>query len=650
MKIASLRIENFRSFQDQTIQLNKYTCFVGPNGAGKSTVLCALNVFFQDSGSSTNVSDLCDEDFYGRDVARPVKVTVEFDDMSEEAKIALADYVRQDRLVVSAVAEFNAETGRAQVRHFGNRAGMTRFAPFFEAVSGNARAEELNRLFGELQAEFPDLPTGSSVRSKDAKIAALREYEAARPDECEMIPSEDKFYGINSTGILARFVQWVYVPAVKDAGDESQEGKNTALGKLVARAVTTRTNFDAQLDELKRETRGRYDALLEANRHSLTDISDSLQRRLEDWAHPNVRIGMEWIADAGKAVQLQTPVAGIKTGDGDFLGSLARMGHGLQRSYLLALLQELAGSDAPNAPTLILGVEEPELYQHPPQARHLADVFCELADDNNQILVTTHSPYFVSGEGFEDIRLVRSGRPVAGTSIASCTHQSLCERIRLALGENPLRAVDGLVAKLHQMLQPAIAEMFFAQVPVLVEGLEDVAYILTHLHLTGMWSEFRRLGCHLVPVSGKSSLIKPLVIAKQLAMPVFVVFDADGNIEGERRAYHEHDNRAILHILDSAVEVFPNDDIVGVDHCIWKTNLTEAVRADFGAEYAGYIQAARQNLGHEGGLEKNELFISDWLAVAYQDGQRSATLNGVCEAILRFATALHGQQRQVAAA
>jgi len=49
------------------------------------------------------------------------------------------------------------------------------------------------------------------------------------------------------------------------------------------------------------------------------------------------------------------------------------MGHGLQRSYLLALLQELAGSEAPNAPTLILGCEEPELYQHPPQARHLAD-------------------------------------------------------------------------------------------------------------------------------------------------------------------------------------------------------------------------------------------------------------------------------------
>jgi len=43
MKISSVRIENFRSFEDETIPLNSYACLVGPNGAGKSTVLTALN-------------------------------------------------------------------------------------------------------------------------------------------------------------------------------------------------------------------------------------------------------------------------------------------------------------------------------------------------------------------------------------------------------------------------------------------------------------------------------------------------------------------------------------------------------------------------------------------------------------------------------
>ena len=45
MRLRSLRIENFRSFEDQTIPFDNYTCFVGPNGSGKSTVLIALNIF-----------------------------------------------------------------------------------------------------------------------------------------------------------------------------------------------------------------------------------------------------------------------------------------------------------------------------------------------------------------------------------------------------------------------------------------------------------------------------------------------------------------------------------------------------------------------------------------------------------------------------
>lgn len=39
MKIESVKIENFRSFKNETIVLDNYTCFVGSNGSGKSTFL-----------------------------------------------------------------------------------------------------------------------------------------------------------------------------------------------------------------------------------------------------------------------------------------------------------------------------------------------------------------------------------------------------------------------------------------------------------------------------------------------------------------------------------------------------------------------------------------------------------------------------------
>lgn len=46
VKIKSVRIKNFRSIVDETIQLDCFNCFVGRNDSGKSNVLKALNLFF----------------------------------------------------------------------------------------------------------------------------------------------------------------------------------------------------------------------------------------------------------------------------------------------------------------------------------------------------------------------------------------------------------------------------------------------------------------------------------------------------------------------------------------------------------------------------------------------------------------------------
>lgn len=636
MKIKKIRIENFRSFRDQEFSLNRYSCFVGPNGAGKSTVLCALNVFFKEQDSSpTDTNRLCDEDFFARKTDDPIQITVTFDNLTQQAKEELSDYVRQDELVVTAKATFDADAKIATVHHFGQRLGMEEFRPFFEAVKGNAKVAELKSLYSQLREQYSELP---SATTKDAMSEALREYESQHSEQCALIPSEDNFYGINGAGKLAPFVQWVYVPAVKDAGQEGQEAKNTAFGRLIARTVRTRTDFDTDLKALKDEALQKYQELLEKNKASLTDISQSLQQRLADWAHPNVRIGMEWLSDPSKSVQVAPPVAGIRTGDGDFLGSLSRMGHGLQRSYLLALLQELASSDAENAPTLILACEEPELYQHPPQARHFADVFVKLAEGNNQVLVTTHSPHFVSGEGFENVRLVRSPSREDGSQVASLTFKSLCDRIRTALGEDPKRKLDGLIAKIHQSLQPNVGEMFFSRVPVLVEGLEDASYITTALHLSEKWGEFRRLGCHLIPVNGKSKLVQPLAIAKELGIPVFVVFDADADTtKQEHRNSHEKDNKALMTLLGLTADPFPSTDVLGADHAIWASNLTKVAEVDCGDDAQKYKEAARVHYAQEGGLDKHDMFIADWLTAAHEGGKSHNTLFRLCDAILSFA-------------
>lgn len=637
MKIKQIRIENFRTFQDETIELGSYVCFVGPNGAGKSTVLAALNVFFQERGASaTDVSKLSDEDYFRRDVSKPVRITLTFDHIGREEAEELDAYVRQNELVVTAEAEFNEQARIGVVRHYGQRLGMPEFKAFFEAEKDGAKAAVLSEIYDGLRQRHPDLP---SVRSKDEKAQALRDYELQHPDQCVLIPSADDFYGINSTGKLARFVQWIYVPAVKDAGEEATEGRNTAFGRLVARVVRSRTNFDAELEQLRNEALVRYQELLDRNQASLADLSQALQGRLESWAHPNARLDIEWMSDPAKSVSVQAPVAGVRTGDGDFVGSLSRVGHGLQRSYLLALLQELAGADVDNAPLLILGCEEPELYQHPPQARHLAEVLEGLASRNSQVLITTHSPIFVSGDGFENVRVVRQNSEAPNPRVRSVSFPRLCARIREALGEDWRLPEAGLITKIHQVLQPGIAEMFFARVPILVEGQEDVSYIATELHLSGRWSEFRRLGCHLIPVHGKDRLIKPLAIAAELQLPVFVMFDSDGDTHERWRPMHERDNRALNKLLGLDTQPFPDQCLIGQNYAIWANCLGERVRADFGEIYDRVVDAARLRHGNERGLDKQDLFIADWLSAGRAEGCVSNTLTQLCDAILEFSRA-----------
>lgn len=339
-----------------------------------------------------------------------------------------------------------------------------------------------------------------------------------------------------------------------------------------------------------------------------------------------------------KSVRVEEPFATIVAGEAKFEGELVRLGHGFQRSYLLALLQELASTDDTNAPNLLLGCEEPELYQHPPQARHLANVFAKLANRNSQIVVATHSPLFVSGEHFESVRLVRRDKETNSTSIANFSLSDLAAQHAKITGDPP-RNKSAALTKVHQCLQPVLNEMFFAPYLVLVEGMEDVAYLHSWLALSGRWEDFRRCGCHIVPVDGKSELLRPAMIAKGMNIPFFVVFDADGAVQDKYKAMHKRDNGRLLRLLGGDENVpFPAVTVWGSNYVQWSTDITESVENDLisslGPEaYEDIKNEARTEFGLEPNLGKNSLFIGHLLYLAKERG-------GTCQSLEQLATSI----------
>ncbi len=637
MRLLSLQIHNFRSFADVSIPLGSYNCFVGANGAGKSTILSALSVFFREpTNALTDTNELSIEDFHNRDTSKPIEITIEFCDLSETAKEDFRHYVRHDRLIVSAVANFDSTSQVGTVNQYGTRLGIKRFADFF-AESDTAKAPVLKAIYAKIRADFPSL---GSATSRDAMSAALRDFEDSHQDLCEPLRSKDHFYGFTrGDSLLDKYIQWIYVAAVKDATTEQLEARSTALGKLLARTVRTQANFEEDVHRLKQATELEYMKLIEEKKHVLNDVCGRLRLRLAEWAHPDATLSLQWRHDPNKSIRIEEPIVEMLAGEAGFEGELLRLGHGFQRSLLIALLQELAATGVVPGPTLLLGCEEPELYQHPPQARHLAGLLRELGNKNAQIFVTTHSPLFVSGQSFEDVRLVNRNGSTKCAQVSNVTTESISSAIAAATGAKPLRP-SGMLAKIHQALQPALNEMFFTQRLVLVEGAEDVAYIHTYLNLLGKWESYRRSGCHIVPTNKKSEMIRPLAIAKGLGIPTFVVFDADTDVQDKngRRAKHEKDNRAIMNLCGFGdLDPMPSVDVWTSSLVVWCSRLSAVVESEIGADsFARHKDAAAKQYGYAGDLDKNPLFIGTTLTLANLDGQRSASLERLCDAILSF--------------
>lgn len=634
MRIKSVHIKNLRSFIDQKVEFSRFNRLVGANGAGKSTVLCALNIFFRETqNAATDLTALQAEDFHVKNVADPIEITVEFTDLNAEAQADFAEYFRQDILVISAIANFDTVSGAAVVKHYGQRQAMPTLAPYFKAANDGVSANELKAIYAGLRTSCPDLPAAGT---KDAMASALHAYEAARPAECALIPSEDQFYGVSKgSNRLAKYVQWVYVPAVKDAADEQAELKNSALGRLLARAVRSRVNFSDKIKLIATNAQEEYKKLLQENQEALNEISASLATRIAQWAHPDAALRVEWRQDPKKSVQVEEPLAAVLASEGAFEGQLSRFGHGLQRSFLLALLQELAEA-GDQGPTLILGCEEPELYQHPPQARHLSSVLHRLSEQQAQVLITTHSPYFVSGDAFEDVRMVRRVPGAQHSVVCSYDYKQFTAVFANAKGANPMKA-SGALTKVNQVLQPALNEMFFAQRLVLVEGLEDLAYIHSWLVVSGRWDEFRRQGVHIVPANGKHAIIYPLIIARGLGIPTLLIFDADA--DKNNQGVHQSDNTALLRVVggDSATP-FPADTVCTNTHIIWPHDMGASLKASVqDTVWTDSANYASIQCGMASDLAKNALHIGARLTWLWEKGHRPDPLEMVCSKVVSFA-------------
>lgn len=167
----------------------------------------------------------------------------------------------------------------------------------------------------------------------------------------------------------------------------------------------------------------------------------------------------------------------------------------------------------------VLLIDEPELSLHPQAQKRLARTLLDLAKEH-QIIVATHSPYFVSW-------------PALANGAKLC-RQSLSERGETVCGtiaDDTLKAITKIVdsdIKNRRLYDVVAKEVFFADTVAFTEGLEDVHFIENYL------KDQDALPLFGYGAGGWSNLEHFLKMADELGIRAAALFDGDKAEEYER--------------------------------------------------------------------------------------------------------------------
>lgn len=343
-RIESLRIENYRALKYVEFEnITPMTVLLGPNGSGKSTVFDVFN--FLSECFQFGLRHAWDR----RGRARELKTRGQNGPITIELKYREAP----DKPPITYHLAIDEEAGKVfvaeewlQWRRGKNTGAPYKFLHYKRgqgfAVSGEAPtdSEEQRR---EYPLRSPDLLAVSTLGqfAEHPRVAALREF------------------------ITDWYVSYL---SIEDTRGQPEAGPQERLSK-------TGDNLPNVIQYLKEQHPERLERIFEALRRRVP----RLDRVLAD-PMPDGRLLLQ-IKDA----PFDRPVLARFASDGT-----------------LKMLAYLTVLHDPGAPQFI-GIEEPENFLHPRLLPELAEE-CRAAAERTQLLVTTHSPFFLDVIKPEEIR------------------------------------------------------------------------------------------------------------------------------------------------------------------------------------------------------------------------------------------------------
>ncbi len=665
MIIKSIRAKNFRSIKDATLICENLSVLVGGNGAGKSSFFKAIEVFYNPSTVIT------EDDYHNKKLDEEIAISITFTELTKSELDVHSAYVDEKVLTVEYIVKWDGR--KAIGKYHGATLRNGEFAVVREALELSDRGATAKKEYSFLRGKekYSSLP---AYGSKGATEEALVAWEKEHPGECIRMRDAGQYFGFKEVGQgkLEKHTKFILIPAVRDASDDAEEGRDSYLSELMELLVRSAISNRKEFRDFRERAKEEYSNIMNPeNIKELDELSSTMTETLQTFVK-NAEVDLSWRDLPEPTFPL--PQADMRLVEDDYKATVTRVGHGLQRALIFTIFQHLAmaqenkvietveaqgegeGNDEElGQPNLIIAIEEPELYQHPSRQRHLSDILSQIAKGTipgvakkTQILYSTHSPLFVGMDRINQVRLIKKSKmdnsSIKQTTVAQIDVDAIAEKLwelNGALGEK--YTAESVLARLGTIMTPMMNEGFFANVIVLVEGEGDKAVL--HGIAKVKKIDFEEQGVSVIPCMGKTNIDRPYLIFKKFGIDVFIMWDGDYGKgqegegcekcgRGKSKAANPSENRRILAMLGRTEQDWPDE--VTEEHACLKVDLETTIKEEIGEdEFAKSLSECCEEFGMKKRYAlKNPYVIESIVGTNREKGRICSTLEKVVDKVI----------------
>lgn len=342
-------------------------------------------------------------------------------------------------------------------------------------------------------------------------------------------------------------IDLIYVPSVRKLDEDLKFTANSTINRLITKFVIETSKTNAEFNKLycgisKNITK--ISELIEKN--GFKNLKDSLKNYMLDYENIeiNFRLNPPEVDDLIK----KSFEAYTKNGQNDEL-PIESQGMGFQRSLIFSLLCNVAELSTSSKKLTLYLIEEPELFLHPNHQKHFRNKLISLSK-NDQVFVTSHSPYFVSNiQNYSQIKKISIDEGIS--SLCEISHNDLSEicknngKLMVEAYTNysdltPLE-IEAEIEKIASedelryllWIDPQRANAFLSKKVVLVEGSTDKALLsfMFDNELGEFFTSKNTSDIMVVDVNGKLHFSKFANLLNHLGISTWILYDGDNDKE-----------------------------------------------------------------------------------------------------------------------